>query len=164
MVPHKTNPNIKVDIWHPVVGLRYIILPRDLSQLKARIIPFDLNPRGKELCLTLAIFNVIFIAPPKKSKYKSWYLTPFFGLEVQNPPPSPQALKSVKGPGNTFELNPKWERILPSFGNFSWNIHRVPHPPNPYIKVDIWHPAVGLRCKISPRDLSQFKALEIPLN
>jgi hypothetical protein len=28
------------------------------------------------------------------------------------------ALKSVKGPGNTFELKPKWERTLPSFDNF----------------------------------------------
>ena len=24
-----------------------------------------------------------------------------------------QALKSVKGPGNTFDLNPKWTRTLP---------------------------------------------------
>jgi hypothetical protein len=32
-------------------------------------------------------------------------LTPCCGLEVQKPT---QALKSVKGPGNTFDLNPKW--------------------------------------------------------
>jgi hypothetical protein len=44
-------------------------------------------------------------------------------LEVQNPT---QALKSVKSPGNTFDLNSKWERTLPSFGNFSWDIYRVP--------------------------------------
>jgi hypothetical protein len=25
-----------------------------------------------------------------------------------------QALKTVKGPGNTFELNPKWARTIPS--------------------------------------------------
>jgi hypothetical protein len=34
---------------------------------------------------------------------------------VHNPT---HALKSVKGPGNTFDLNPKWERTLPSFDNF----------------------------------------------
>jgi hypothetical protein len=42
---------------------------------------------------------------------------------------------SVKVPGNTFDLNPKWQRTLPSFGNFSWDIYRV--PPIPNIKVDI---------------------------
>jgi hypothetical protein len=28
--------NIKVDIWHPAVGLRFIIPPRNLSQLNTR--------------------------------------------------------------------------------------------------------------------------------
>jgi hypothetical protein len=37
-----------------------------------------------------------------------------------------ETLKLVKGQGNTFNLNPKWQRTLPSFGNFSWNMHRVP--------------------------------------
>jgi hypothetical protein len=36
--------------------------------------------------------------------------------EVQNPT---HALKTVKDPDNTFDLNPKWERTLPSFGKFS---------------------------------------------
>jgi hypothetical protein len=40
---------------------------------------------------------------------------PSCGLDVQNPTHS---LKSVKDPGNTFELNPKWERTLLSFDNF----------------------------------------------
>jgi hypothetical protein len=39
---------------------------------------------------------------------------------------STQALKLVKGPGNTFDFNPKWERTLPSFGNFSWDINSRP--------------------------------------
>jgi len=60
-------------------------------------------------------------------------LTPCCGLEVENPI---QALQSVKGPGNTFDLNPKWERTLPSFGNFSWDIYRVP-PKKSNIKVDM---------------------------
>jgi hypothetical protein len=42
-------------------------------------------------------------------------VTPCCGIEVQNPTNS---LKSVKDRGNTFELNPKWERTLPSFDNF----------------------------------------------
>jgi hypothetical protein len=36
--------------------------------------------------------------------------------KVQNPT---QAFKSDKGLANTFDFNPKWERTLPSFGNFS---------------------------------------------
>jgi hypothetical protein len=53
--------------------------------------------------------------PPKKSKHQNSYLTPCCGLEVQNPT---QALKSVKSPGNTFDLSPKWARTLPSVGKF----------------------------------------------
>jgi hypothetical protein len=52
-------------------------------------------------------------------------LTPCCGLEVQKPT---QALKSVKGPGNTFDLNPKWARTLPYLIYFSWDIHREPPP------------------------------------
>jgi hypothetical protein len=50
-------------------------------------------------------------------------LTPCCGLEVQKPT---QALKSVKNPGNTFDLNPKWSRTLPSLIYFSWDIYRDP--------------------------------------
>jgi hypothetical protein len=46
-----------------------------------------------------------------------------------------KSLKSVKGPGNTFDLNPKWQRTLPSFGNFARDMYRV--LPNPNINVDI---------------------------
>ena len=52
------------------------------------------------------------------------YLTPYCGLEVQKPT---QALKSVKGPGNTFDLNSKWSRTLPSLIYLSWGINRD-HP------------------------------------
>jgi hypothetical protein len=45
------------------------------------------------------------------------------GLEVQKPT---QALKSVKGPGNTFDLNSKWSRTFPSLIYFSWDIYRDP--------------------------------------
>ena len=40
--------------------------------------------------------------------YQSCYLTPCCGLGVQKPT---QAIKSVKGTGNTFDLNPNWARI-----------------------------------------------------
>jgi hypothetical protein len=36
-------------------------------------------------------------------------LTPCCGLEVQNPT---QALKTIKDPDNTVDLNPKWERKI----------------------------------------------------
>jgi hypothetical protein len=42
--------NIKIDIWHPAVGLRCRKPPRHLSQLKARAIPLIDNPSGQELC------------------------------------------------------------------------------------------------------------------
>jgi hypothetical protein len=50
-------------------------------------------------------------------------LTPYCGLEVQKPT---QALKSVKGPGNTFDINHKWSRTLPFLIYFSWDIYRDP--------------------------------------
>ena len=39
---------------------------------------------------------------------RSCQLTPECGFEVQNPT---QALKSVKGLGNTVEFNPRWEKL-----------------------------------------------------
>jgi len=50
-------------------------------------------------------------------------LTPCCGLEVQKPT---QALKSVKGSGNTFEINPKWARTFPSFIYFYWKFIETP--------------------------------------
>ena len=47
-----------------------------------------------------------------------------------------QALQSVKDIGYTFDLNPKWERTMPSFDICSWVIYSV--PPNPNIKVVYW--------------------------
>jgi hypothetical protein len=45
---------------------------------------------------------------PKKIQYQSSYLTPCCGLAVENPT---QALMLVKGPGNTFDLNPKLAEV-----------------------------------------------------
>jgi hypothetical protein len=44
-------------------------------------------------------------------------------------------------------------------GNFSWDIYRAcPPPPSQYlnIEVDSWHHAVGMRCRIPLRNLSQL--------
>ena len=57
-------------------------------------------------------------------------LTHSCGLEVQKPN---QALKSVKDPGNTFDLNPKWARTLPSLIYCSWVIYRAPPPKSKYL-------------------------------
>jgi hypothetical protein len=62
-------------------------------------------------------------------------LTPYCGLEVQK---STLALKSVKGSGNTFDLNPKWARTLPFLIYFQWDILKTPfHNFFSNIKVDI---------------------------
>jgi hypothetical protein len=34
----------------------------------------------------------------------------------------------VNGPGNTFDINHKWSRTLPSIIYFSWDIYREPPP------------------------------------
>jgi hypothetical protein len=64
-------------------------------------------------------------------------------------------------PGNTFNLIPKWARTLLSLIYFSWDIYRdsLAHFFS-NIKVDIWHPAVGLRCIFSPRHLRHLKTLK----
>jgi hypothetical protein len=72
--------------------------------------------------------------PPsiKKIKYQSWYLTTCCGLEVQKPT---QALKSVKGPGNTFDWNSKWSGTVPSLIYFSWDIYRWVSAPQAHSRV-----------------------------
>jgi hypothetical protein len=44
-------------------------------------------------------------------------------LEMKKPT---QALMSVKSPGNTFDINHKWSRTLPSLIYVSWDIYRDP--------------------------------------
>jgi hypothetical protein len=89
---------------------------------------FDWNPKWARTLPTLIYFS--WNIYKKKLKYQSWYLTPYWGLEVQK---HTQALQSVNGLGYTFDLNPKWERTMPSIDIYSWVIYRV--PPNPNIKV-----------------------------
>jgi hypothetical protein len=47
------------------------------------------------------------------------------GVEVQKPT---QPVKTAKGSGNTFDLNPKWARTLPSLIYFAWDMYRDPTP------------------------------------
>jgi hypothetical protein len=115
----KKNPNNKYDIWYPAVGLRCRYPLRHLGQLTARAIPLIYTPSEKELCRLLPTFHGIFIGSPTKSIYQSWYLTSCCGFELQKPN---LALKSLKGPWNTFDLNPRWERTLPPVANFPWDI------------------------------------------
>jgi hypothetical protein len=51
------NPNIKVDIRHPAVGVRCIIPPRHLSQLKTRAIPLTYLKMGKNF----AVLDILFM-------------------------------------------------------------------------------------------------------
>jgi hypothetical protein len=57
----------------------------------------------------------------RTAKFLTTWGFPCCGLEVQKPT---QELKSVKDPGNTFDLIPKWSRTLPSLIYFSWDINR----------------------------------------
>ena len=70
---------------------------------------------GKNFTVCWQFFMGYLLTPPPQSKHQNRYLTPCCGLEVQN---ATQALKSVKSPGNTFDLSPKWARTLPSVGKF----------------------------------------------
>jgi hypothetical protein len=69
-------------------------------------------------------------------------LTLYCGLEVQKPT---QALKSVKGPANTFDFNPKWSRTL-----------LISH--EKYIKDDKVLDHLGLKLKVFPGSLTDLSA------
>jgi hypothetical protein len=56
-----TSLDIKVDIWHPAVGLRCGHPPMHLSQLKTWAISLIETPSGQELCRPWYIFYEIFI-------------------------------------------------------------------------------------------------------
>ena len=115
---HGTSLHIKVDMRHPDVGLRCGTSVKDPGNI------IDWNSKWARTLIYLS-WDIYRDSPLHKTKFKyqSWYLTPCCGFEVQKPT---QALKSVKGPGNTFDWNPKWWRTLPSLIYSSWNIYRDP--------------------------------------
>jgi hypothetical protein len=115
----KENSNIKVDIWKPYCGLEVYKPTQALQSVKGPVNTFDWNPKWVRHLPSLIYFNGICIGIPLqkiKFKYQSWYLTPYYGIEVQKPT---QALQSVKFPPNTFDWNSKWVRTLPSLIYFS---------------------------------------------
>jgi hypothetical protein len=61
--------------------------------------------------ISTLIFDFCFMEGGLYKYPMNKYMTPYCGLEVQKPT---KALKSVNGPGNTFDLSPKWSRSLPS--------------------------------------------------
>ena len=121
---------------------------------------FDLNSKWSRTFPSLIYFSWdIYRESPihkKKSKNQSWYLTLCCGLEVQKPT---QALKSVKGPGNTFDLNPKWSRTLPSLIYFSWDIYRDPPSSIKKIKYQSWYltPCCGFEVQKPTQELKSVK-------
>jgi hypothetical protein len=124
---HGTSLHIKVDIWHPAVGLRCGNPPRHLNQLKTWAISLIETPSGQELCRPWYIFHEIFIETEKKQnsniKVDIWH--PAAGLRYRNPPRHFSQLKARAIP---LTLNPKWSRTLPSLIYFSWDIYRDPPP------------------------------------
>jgi hypothetical protein len=138
---------IEVDIWHPVVGLMCRNLPMALKSVKGLDTIFDLSTKWARGLLSDILYGV-FVEPPPILFYRSWHLTPCCGLELQK---STQALKSVRCLGNTFDLISKWTRTLPS-----GILHGILIDPSPivFIEVDIWHRAVGLRCRNPPMELT----------
>jgi hypothetical protein len=68
--------------------------------------------------------------------------------------------QAVKDLGNTFDINPKCARTLPSVifhGLFKDSLNFF------LIEVDIVHPAGGLRCRNPPRHLDHLMAWLRPL-
>jgi hypothetical protein len=59
---------------------------------------------------------------------------------------------------------PRWDNAPHAHSRVLNNLYRAPHQTFfSNISVDIWHPAVGLRCIIPPRHLSQLRTRAIPL-
>jgi hypothetical protein len=123
--------------------LRSNIFPGTLNDLSALVGFCTSSPQQGVATL---IFWFLF-GEPYKYPMNNWHRTaksfPTWGLDQRY--------------FATFDINPKWERTLPSVANFSWDIYRVPQK-NPNIYADIWHPALGLRCWYPPRHLRQIRS------
>jgi hypothetical protein len=152
---------MKVYIWYPNMGLRCIMPPRQLNQLKTPAIPLIETQCGQELCRPWYIFHGISIQIPStiffsNIKVDIWH--PAVGLRCIIPPRHSSQFKALV---IHLTLAPSGKRTLRPSVIF----HRIciGSPPNAYIKVDIWHAAVGLMCIIPPRHLRQLKTQGIPL-
>jgi hypothetical protein len=121
---HNISSNIKIDIWHPAVGLRCIIPPRHLSQLKTRAIP----------CYLVEI--------PQWERRG----------DRKHPWSTIQHIEQLRShPKGNHPLSILWRHFRSRLDIFAWDSYRDPlHNISSNIKIDIWHPAVGLRCIIPP--------------
>jgi hypothetical protein len=146
----KNKSNINVDIWHHAVGLSCKNPPRHLCQLKA---PLGVSIKGisRDFNWLKCLGGFLHLKTTVGCQISTLIFDFFYGCGV-----------SINIP---WKIYPKWSRTLPSLIYFSWDIYRdtpsIKKISN--IKVDIWHPTVGLRCRIPPRHLSQLKARAIPL-
>jgi hypothetical protein len=111
----------KYQAWNltPYCGLEVRKPTQALQSVKDPANTFNWNPNWVRTLPSLIYFNGICIGTPMqkiKFKYQSWYLTPYYGIEVQKPT---QALQFVKCPPNTFDWSSKWVRTSPSLIYFS---------------------------------------------
>jgi hypothetical protein len=69
--PPQKNSNIKIDIWHPVVGLRCRNLAWHLMLIKVPVNTFDLDPKWTRTLRSLIFFDGIFIETTPSQKRKN---------------------------------------------------------------------------------------------
>jgi hypothetical protein len=93
----------------------------------------------------------------KKNNFfnRSWHLKPCRGLEIQKPI---EALRSVKGLDNTYDISPKWARTLQS--DIFHGIFKEA-PPNIYVFNRSWYvtPSCGLEVQKSIQTRKTVKDL-----
>ena len=142
----------------PYCGLEVQKPTEALKSAKGSVNTYDWNPKLTRTLPSLIYFSWDIYRDPlhkAKFKYQSWYLTPCYGLEVQNPS---HALQSVKGAGNTFDWDPKWTITLPSLIYCSWDIHRDPLHKTKF-KYQSWYltPCFGLEMQKPIQALQSVK-------
>ena len=107
--PQNKNKS-KYQSWYvtPCCGLEVQNPHQALKSVKGPVQYLWLKPQvGKNFAVGYFSWDIY---NPTPKKITNWYLIPCCGFDLQNPA---QALKSGKGPGNTFDLNPRWARTLP---------------------------------------------------
>jgi hypothetical protein len=113
-IPDSTNGNVIPGISVPCCGLELRITPRHLSQLKT----FYLNTRWARTLPSVGNFSLDISRAPRSQKQiqisKLMFDTLLWAWGAKS---HPCTYKTVKDPCNNSELNPKWERTLPSVGN-----------------------------------------------
>jgi hypothetical protein len=129
--------NIKVGVWHPAGDLRCIFPPGHLSQNWLKCLDGIMHHKPTARCqISILIFEK-----------KLWR-----GFSINIP------WKIYQGWQSSCRLLAKLKIVSKNFSVLDifvlWDIYRTPPLHNFFsnIKVDIWHPAVGLRCIIYIKD------------